>query len=661
MNSDKKTKELKEKEKEKDQVKSPTLEREESVASATSSTSSTTTPTEDINIATVDVDYLRKNVVQLNDRLESLIKATNEFCKAGAVFSDKAKVFLDELGHYGGADTDPRTKKIVEVVKQLEKMKSGLLQKTEVLLSMPMQTFLDTDLKPALGKENEMKRSKKERDKALQKMNRHKDPYRQKQLQVKYTEAQNSYDLANFEYVCGMKAVDDKKWFHLNNWLTTYFFANVSHFKRAQQFLAQYELEFQTNTKKIFKEETEIEEESKKIELDTKKNIFKAPPRSDKEKQGYLQTKGKHLWFVLIDGFVSFYKSWQESVPIHSFDLLTCTVKSSSKLTFELISPEETYQLKAASQEELEDWMKVIRAGISFQLEAHKKNRIARTNDNSLIAQIQKQSEANAFCADCGAKTPDWAVINLGVIICYECSGVHRGLGTHISKVRSLTLDRWEPQIFQLMKFIGNENANRIYEAAIPKDYPKLSPDSDRSHRETFINEKYSRKLFVKVPSDLTFEEISKRIYMAAMNGENDEIMVPTVLELLAFGGNINWVNVVESNTTALHCLAAIGNLVGLELLLQNGANLSITDNKGWTPIHYAAYHDRVNCARLLLNRGSIIDARDMNGQTPLDLAVNNNCEGVKRILEAQQTSFSSIEEDDSSSKGSPLNASSTT
>ena len=58
--------------------------------------------------------------------------------------------------------------------------------------------------------------------------------------------------------------------------------------------------------------------------------------------------------------------------------------------------------------------------------------------------------EANRFCADCGAPDPEWGLMNLSVLICFECSGVHRSLGVHISKVRSLTLDEWNPELFHV-------------------------------------------------------------------------------------------------------------------------------------------------------------------------------------------------------------------
>ena len=101
---------------------------------------------------------------------------------------------------------------------------------------------------------------------------------------------------------------------------------------------------------------------------------------------------------------------------------------------------------------------------------------------------------------------PDWASINLGVLICIECSGVHRQLGSHISRVRSLDLDEWPPGHLAVMTSLGNRLANAIWEANLPRSGArKPEPNSSQEEKERYIVAKYSRKEFLApLPSGMT-------------------------------------------------------------------------------------------------------------------------------------------------------------
>ena len=107
------------------------------------------------------------------------------------------------------------------------------------------------------------------------------------------------------------------------------------------------------------------------------------------------------------------------------------------------------------------------------------------------------------MCADCNAPNPTWASINLGITLCDECVGIHRGLGVHISRTCSLTLDVhvWEPEIIKVMAELGNTISNRIYEAqGVKKQFGgtrKATKDTDKIQRMVWINAKYVHRAFV--------------------------------------------------------------------------------------------------------------------------------------------------------------------
>jgi len=124
-----------------------------------------------------------------------------------------------------------------------------------------------------------------------------------------------------------------------------------------------------------------------------------------------------------------------------------------------------------------------------------------QSNPSKLLQIVRDTDQGNCWCADCGSgiKT-EWVSINLGIILCIECSGIHRSLGTHISKVRSLTLDThsFTTDIVELLLQIGNRVSNMIWEAKLdPSLYLKPSPQATRDQRLKFITAKYVDRAYI--------------------------------------------------------------------------------------------------------------------------------------------------------------------
>ncbi|KAL7044028.1 hypothetical protein ACKWTF_001746 [Chironomus riparius] len=126
------------------------------------------------------------------------------------------------------------------------------------------------------------------------------------------------------------------------------------------------------------------------------------------------------------------------------------------------------WHFEAANSEERDEWVYVIEQEIFRSLQGNESSKPKTQNSDDvaqLMLNIRNQVSGNGFCVDCDGPSPEWASLNLGVLICIECSGIHRNMGSHISKVRSLTLDEWPPSHLAVMLSIGNSLSNSVWEA----------------------------------------------------------------------------------------------------------------------------------------------------------------------------------------------------
>lgn len=450
----------------------------------------------------------------------------------------------------------------------------------------------------------------------------------------------------------------------------------------------------------------------------------------------------------------------EKSVAHHTVNLLTATIKvdadqSDLRFCFRIISPTKNYTLQAESALDQMDWIEKITGVIASLLSSQTPERCLSANpmgslhrsasesssvessdfdhaaneentsercltyvhhDRPFRSSLQQRSfikaekpidllrkvGGNDKCADCGAPEPDWASLNLGLLVCIECSGVHRNLGVHISKVRSLTLDVkvWEPSVISLFQSLGNSFANSVWEELLRSKgafHVDLSAASslkaDKSQqlfiskpsaadsiaiKEKFIHAKYAEKLFVRKPKDtqhlrLLAQQIwegvrnndKKAVYRYIVNFDAD---VNAVYELTSSSSSLTLAKVMrlpeqtshgpstshwtgdlsckssESSSgvsaenellsmedldgcSLLHLACEFADIGMLELLLQYGADVNVSDSRGQTPLHRCILKGKAVAARLLLTRGADPQAVDGQSRTPFDLAKESNFE----------------------------------
>nr|XP_033780994.1 arf-GAP with coiled-coil, ANK repeat and PH domain-containing protein 1 [Geotrypetes seraphini] len=498
------------------------------------------------------IEDVECDVSELETRLEKLVKLCTGMLETGRQYCSNSKSFvcgIRDLSQHAKGDR-MMSECLVRFSESLNKMIDShmeLLDTTQQAFKQQLQNFVKEDIKKFKETKKEFDRCSESLDSAL---HHNAEVPRKKQHEAEeastaLTAARKAFYDKALDYLLQINVIQSKKKFEIMKFMLEYMDAHFSHYQQGHRIVQDLEtyhknvagqlhqLVLESAREKRDMEQRHIIIKQKDLAQSDSTVEFKADAPSGVVMEGYLYKRASNAfktwsrrWFSIQNNQLVYQKKLKDTLTVVVDDLRLCTVKPcldyERRFCFEVVSPSKSCMLQADSDKYHQTWISAVQSSIATAFNESREDsamqRLERASsvtaatldpsrsshdslDKKVLEQVQR-IPGNAQCCDCKEPAPEWASINLGITLCIECSGIHRSLGVHFSKVRSLTLDSWEPELVKLMCELGNSTVNRIYEARIDEmTIKKPNPSCSRSEKEAWIRAKYVQKKFInKLP-----------------------------------------------------------------------------------------------------------------------------------------------------------------